>query len=85
MQWTVARVVSRDPNLENVGLSLAVVARKGSVNWPTDAPHILNELWITRKNCLVVQFKEILALKIKTNGVSAPPHTSENATHTAYL
>lgn len=85
MQWTIVRVVSRDPNLENVGLSLAVVARKGGVNWPTDAPHILYELWITRKNCLVVQFKEILPLEIKTNDVSAPPHTSEYATRTAYL
>lgn len=85
MQWTVVRVVSYDPNLENVGLSLAVVARKGCINWPTDAPHILYELWITRKNCLVVQFKEILPLKIKTNDVRASPHTSENAMRTAYL
>lgn len=53
------------PHLENVGLPLAVVARKGGIDWPADAPHVLDELWITRKNCLVVQFKKIFPLKMK--------------------
>lgn len=78
-------VISRDPNLKNVSLSLAVVACKCGVDWPADAPHILYELWIARKNCLVVQFKEILPLTRKTDDVTAPLHTYENATCTTYL
>lgn len=77
MRWTCREGRFSCPHLENVGLSLAVVACEGGVDWPADAPHILHELWITRKNCLVVQFKKIFPLKMKTNDGSGPQHTSE--------
>lgn len=57
----------RCPHLENVGLPLAVVARKGGIDRPADAPHVLDELWITRKNRLVVQFKKIFPFKSPKN------------------
>lgn len=66
------------PHLEYVGLPLAVVARKGSIDGPVDAPHVLDELGITRKNRLEVKFKKIFPLKTvkkKDNVNSAPGHT----------
>lgn len=50
-------------HLENVRLSLAVVAREGRIHWPVDAPHVLDELWVTGENRLVIQFKEVLTWK----------------------
>lgn len=55
----------RLPHLENVRLSLAVVAREGRVHWPVDAPHVPDELWVTGENRLVIQFKEVLAWRGK--------------------
>lgn len=52
-------------HLKDVGLPLTVDAGERSINGPTDAPHILNELWITRKHRLLVQFKEVLPWKTK--------------------
>lgn len=48
------------PHLEDVSLAFTVDAGEGSINRPADAPHVLYELWITRKNSLFVQFKKVL-------------------------
>lgn len=52
-------------HLKDVGLPLTVDAGERSINGPADAPHILNELWITREHCLLVKFKEVLPWKTK--------------------
>lgn len=48
------------PHLEDVGLALTVEAGEGSINWPVDAPHVPDELWISRHDRLLVQFKKVL-------------------------
>lgn len=51
------------PHLKDVGLPLAVDASERSINGPGDAPHVLDELWITRKHRVLVQLEEVLPCK----------------------
>lgn len=66
MKQLFARTTICLAHLENVRLSLAVVAREGCIHWPFDAPHVLDEFWVTGENRFVIQFKEVLTWEEKT-------------------